>query len=995
MQVGHVISLAGTASALMNGAERPLADGSPIMLGDIVKTGADSAVEIRFADDTVMAQGAKTTLTIDTYVYDPDSSDTGNFLLKMASGTFRMATGQIAESNADGVRLESPLATIGIRGTTTVHEIAADGREFHGAEILDPGKSLILTDQFGIQQLVTFMHGAVVLQPDQPMGPVFTAPDSTFDQLRFEAPLTTQGDPPFSPDAQPPPETDIFEGVSTLLTPEGDLFTTAAGPLGNHLPAPEMQLIGGDPLVNIFGEISPILSHAFVALDSAHLLSTLSIGTWNPYTPPYTPITFVTDDDTVPAVTTTTIFPPPTGSFGDDLYTGTNSADTYTGLTGDDTLIGNAGNDSLSGGADNDSITGDEGDDTIDGGTGTDVLSGGYGNDYITGGEGDDTIYGDDGLDTILGSDGNDWLSGGIDSDSISGEAGNDSIEGLAGDDSLFGGDNNDTIAGDLGNDSILGGSGDDSITGGEGNDTISAEAGNDYVDGDVGDDSIDGGSEADTIYGGAGADYMTGGTGTDYLIGGTENDTIYGGDDADTLEGGDGNDSMYGEGGADVLVGDSGNDSMYGGDANDTLTGGSGADHLSGGTGADVFVYGAASDGGDTIDGFTSGEDKIMMTFPNLGSSVDPSEFAIITAAYIGSGALAGEGFIYDNVNHQLWYDADGTTNGNETLLATFTNGDGVAIGDISLTGEDAVSGATAGADSLDGTNATETIDGLAGNDTIHGLQGDDTLYGNSGSDSLFGESGNDWLYGGNDNDSLFGDDGSDNLYGDSGNDSLDGGNAADTLSGGDGDDTLLGGNAEDSLNGDSGNDILWGGNGNDTLYGGLGQDSLYGESGDDSLFAHDGTLLGDTHGNLLDGGFGNDYLFGNQGNDTLIGGFGDDTLIGGTGTDSLTGSGGADVFRYTAPDQGGDYITDFKSGTDLFKFTFTSLGPTLDSDEFATTRNDYTGTGLLSGEGFVFERINGNNGDLWYDPDGTVSGDEVLIAHVTGQVDIDDITL
>ncbi len=102
----------------------------------------------------------------------------------------------------------------------------------------------------------------------------------------------------------------------------------------------------------------------------------------------------------------------------------------------------------------------------------------------------------------------------------------------------------------------------------------------------------------------------------------------------------------------------------------------------------------------------------------------------------------------------------------------------------------------ATAGDDSLPGTNATDTIDGLAGNDTITGLANADSLVG--GLD----------------------------------NDQLSGGPGDDTLDGGDGDDSLVGGN---------GTDLFLGGNGNDTLFGtGLGtNETLDGGAGNDYIYA------------------------------------------------------------------------------------------------------------------------------------------------------------
>jgi hypothetical protein len=113
----------------------------------------------------------------------------------------------------------------------------------------------------------------------------------------------------------------------------------------------------------------------------------------------------------------------------------------------------------------------------------------------------------------------------------------------------------------------------------------------------------------------------------------------------------------------------------------------------------------------------------------------------------------------------------------------------------------------ATAGNDTIFGTDAADVIDGLGGNDTIQGEGGNDTLNGGLGDDLLFGQEGNDRLLGG---------DGADQLQRGSGQDFLDGGLGEDRLFGQEGNDRLLGGDGNDNLAGGEGNDILEGGAGN-----------------------------------------------------------------------------------------------------------------------------------------------------------------------------------
>jgi Ca2+-binding RTX toxin-like protein len=108
-----------------------------------------------------------------------------------------------------------------------------------------------------------------------------------------------------------------------------------------------------------------------------------------------------------------------------------------------------------------------------------------------------------------------------------------------------------------------------------------------------------------------------------------------------------------------------------------------------------------------------------------------------------------------------------------------------------LSLQEVDALTGATAGA---------RVVFGSDGNDSVLGETGDDAFYGGAGSDQLDGGAGDDTLEGNADADELRGGAGRDNLLGGQGNDRLEGGDNNDTLVGGPGDDTLVGGDGEDT---------------------------------------------------------------------------------------------------------------------------------------------------------------------------------------------------
>ncbi|MEW5773900.1 MAG: FecR domain-containing protein, partial [Thermodesulfobacteriota bacterium] len=145
--VGKVVAIQGQATVESAAGGRPLQLDSPVYAKDVIATGPGSTLEIRFVDDSVFSQGPSAKMTVDSYVFDPAAKAGANMLLNLAQGTFRTVTGEIAKSNPDGVKLQTPLATIGIRGTGVDFDIAPDGSEKYGIFQYDNLDLVISTPQ--------------------------------------------------------------------------------------------------------------------------------------------------------------------------------------------------------------------------------------------------------------------------------------------------------------------------------------------------------------------------------------------------------------------------------------------------------------------------------------------------------------------------------------------------------------------------------------------------------------------------------------------------------------------------------------------------------------------------------------------------------------------------------------------------------------------------------------------------------------------------------
>lgn len=115
---GVVRSLTGVVRVIRasDGSEVQLKIGDPLYQDDIVETDAGAQVGLVFVDGTTLALGENGELVLDELVYDP-SKAAGKGTLRLVSGAAEFVSGGIAKSGADNMVFQTPVATIGIRGT--------------------------------------------------------------------------------------------------------------------------------------------------------------------------------------------------------------------------------------------------------------------------------------------------------------------------------------------------------------------------------------------------------------------------------------------------------------------------------------------------------------------------------------------------------------------------------------------------------------------------------------------------------------------------------------------------------------------------------------------------------------------------------------------------------------------------------------------------------------------------------------------------------------
>jgi hypothetical protein len=118
--IGNVATVSGSASVTRSNETTPLKPKDDIYLNDIVRTGANSALGITFIDATTFNLKANTQITIDNYVYqDGGKQNAGVF--DVAKGTAAFVAAAVAKTG--DMKITTPTATLGIRGTTGLVEV--------------------------------------------------------------------------------------------------------------------------------------------------------------------------------------------------------------------------------------------------------------------------------------------------------------------------------------------------------------------------------------------------------------------------------------------------------------------------------------------------------------------------------------------------------------------------------------------------------------------------------------------------------------------------------------------------------------------------------------------------------------------------------------------------------------------------------------------------------------------------------------------------------
>ena len=120
--IEHVNAVVVQANLAAGAAQTKVSD--PVYQGDVVQTGADGKVGITFTDGTAFNVSSNARMVLNEFIYDPNSKSNSTFI-SLTKGTFTFVAGQVAKTG--DMKVDTPVATMGIRGTTPHVEISDNG----------------------------------------------------------------------------------------------------------------------------------------------------------------------------------------------------------------------------------------------------------------------------------------------------------------------------------------------------------------------------------------------------------------------------------------------------------------------------------------------------------------------------------------------------------------------------------------------------------------------------------------------------------------------------------------------------------------------------------------------------------------------------------------------------------------------------------------------------------------------------------------------------
>ena len=208
LSIGEVSSISGTVKATrLDGNVFELSTGDPVFQGDTIETEGSGAVGLVFLDKTTLSLSDGGKMVLDELIYDP-ATGTGSMGINMVEGAFSFISGEIAKTGPDAMQIETPVVTMGIRGTTVAGKAAVEGNEnaFTLLQDADGGVGQISVSNDGGTQVLSQIGATTTVSSFTAPPPAPIILSAAQIQANYGAALNVLPPPPIvAPTPQPPP----------------------------------------------------------------------------------------------------------------------------------------------------------------------------------------------------------------------------------------------------------------------------------------------------------------------------------------------------------------------------------------------------------------------------------------------------------------------------------------------------------------------------------------------------------------------------------------------------------------------------------------------------------------------------------------------------------------------------------------------------------------------------------------------------------------------
>ena len=124
-KIAQVKNVIGKVTIVRDGANLPAKAGDFLYEKDVLDTGDVGAVGVTFTDNTTMSTGPDSEVALDQYSFD-SSNFHGSMLTDLHKGTLAMVSGDIARSTPGAMKVKTPTAILGVRGTRFVVQVKGE-----------------------------------------------------------------------------------------------------------------------------------------------------------------------------------------------------------------------------------------------------------------------------------------------------------------------------------------------------------------------------------------------------------------------------------------------------------------------------------------------------------------------------------------------------------------------------------------------------------------------------------------------------------------------------------------------------------------------------------------------------------------------------------------------------------------------------------------------------------------------------------------------------